>query len=175
MWRRARRRWRASPRAAATDASHVLVVDDHPKDLIYVRGSREDAGYRTVVTGDPEDVADLLEMHRPDLVVLDLLLPGADGIELMQSRPALADRPVMFMSAYGRDEMIARAGERSGRLRGQAVLGDGARGQSRDGPEQVDRVGRALQCRRARHRPRGAPGQLGRQGIDARRQDHRST
>ncbi len=48
-------------------------------------------------------------MCRPDLVLLDLLLPGMDGIELMQSVPALADRPVIFLSAYGRDETIARA------------------------------------------------------------------
>ena len=61
------------------------------------------------MTGDPEEVAVLLDTHRPDLVLLDLLLPGTDGIELMQSLPALADRPVIFMSAYGRDETIARA------------------------------------------------------------------
>ena len=97
------------PRAAAADARHVLVVDDDPKDLTYVRGILEDAGYRVIVTGDAEEVPQLLEMHRPDLVVLDLLLPRMDGIELMQGLPALADRPVIFMSAYGRDETIARA------------------------------------------------------------------
>ena len=62
-----------------------------------------------VVTGDPDEVPPLLETHRPDLVLLDLLLLGTDGIELMRGLPALADRPVIFMSAYGRDETIARA------------------------------------------------------------------
>ena len=51
----------------------------------------------------------LIERYRPDLVLLDLLLPGTDGIGLMQSLPALADRPVIFLSAYGRDEAVARA------------------------------------------------------------------
>ncbi len=93
----------------AEDALQVLVVDDDPKALLYARGILEDAGHRAIVTGDPDEVGVLLDTHRPDLVLLDLLLPGMDGIELMQSLPALADRPVIFMSAYGRDETIARA------------------------------------------------------------------
>ena len=96
-------------RAVAAGALRVLAVDDDPKDLLYVRGILEDAGYGAIVTGDPEEVPGLLDRHRPDLVLLDLLLPGTDGIELMQSLPAMADRPVIFLSAYGRDETIARA------------------------------------------------------------------
>ena len=41
--------------------------------------------------------------------MLDLVLPGADGTELMRTLPALADLPVIFVSAYGRGEIIARA------------------------------------------------------------------
>ena len=43
------------------------------------------------------------------LVLLDLVLPETDGIELMESLPELADMPVIFISAYGRDDTIARA------------------------------------------------------------------
>ena len=67
------------------------------------------AGYAPVVTGDPREVADLVSTHRPQLVLLDLVLPQTDGIELMQRIPALGDRPVIFISGYGRDETIARA------------------------------------------------------------------
>ena len=88
---------------------HVLVVDDDPQALLYVRGILEDAGYSATVTSDPEQVPRLLETSRPDLVLLDLLLPETDGIELMQRLPALADLPVIFLSGYGRDETIARA------------------------------------------------------------------
>ena len=87
----------------------VLVVDDDPQVLGYIRGIIEDAGFSPLVTGDPKEVTDLIETRQPDLVLLDLLLPGTDGIELMQDVPALADRPVIFLSAYGRDETIARA------------------------------------------------------------------
>jgi len=87
----------------------IFVVDDDPQALGYTRGVLEKAGYRALVTGDPDKIQNLIEARRPDLVLLDLLLPGKDGIELMQSMPALSERPVIFLSAYGRDETIARA------------------------------------------------------------------
>ena len=50
-----------------------------------------------------------MEEEKPDLVILDLMLPGTDGIELMKDIVAVGDVPVIFLSAYGRDELIARA------------------------------------------------------------------
>ena len=77
--------------------------------LHYVREALVTAGYVPVWTGDPLEVADLVSAHKPQLVLLDLVLPETDGIELMQRIPALEDRPVIFISGYGRDETIARA------------------------------------------------------------------
>ena len=88
--------------------ARVLVVDDEPQALDSVRRILEDAGYEALTTGSPEEVADLLDTAAPDLVLLDLMLPGTDGIELMRSLPALGDRPVIFLSVYGRDETIAK-------------------------------------------------------------------
>ena len=48
-------------------------------------------------------------MESPHLVLLDLILPGTDGIELMERVPKLASVPVIFLSGYGRDEIFARA------------------------------------------------------------------
>ena len=87
----------------------ILVVDDDPQLLRYVRDALTAAGYTPVVTGDTRELSRLIATHRPDLVLLDLLLPGPDGIELMQRVPELADLPVIFISGYGRDETIARA------------------------------------------------------------------
>ena len=50
-----------------------------------------------------------MDETRPQLVLLDLMLPGADGIELMRDILAIADVPVIFLSAYGRDRVVARA------------------------------------------------------------------
>ena len=87
----------------------VLVVDDDPQTLRYVRKALADAGFDPVVTADPEEALPLVEERRPDLVLLDMMLPGADGIELMRDILAVADVPVIFLSAYGREEVVARA------------------------------------------------------------------
>ena len=89
--------------------AHILVLDDDPQTLRFVRDALIAADYAPVVTGDPRELADLVRTHKPQLVLLDLVLPGTDGIELMQRIPALEDLPVIFISAYGRDETIARA------------------------------------------------------------------
>ena len=51
----------------------------------------------------------LIRTEKPRLVLLDLMLPGTDGVELMETVPELADLPVIFISGYGRDETIAWA------------------------------------------------------------------
>ena len=91
------------------DRTRILVVDDDPRVLGDVRDTLSAAGYAPLMTGDPREVPHLLESERPALVLLDLILPGADGIALMEQVPGLADLPVIFISAYGRDETIARA------------------------------------------------------------------
>ena len=87
----------------------ILVVDDDPQALRFVRGALADAGYEALVSGDHHDLPALIDAERPHLVLLDLMLPDTDGIELMQRVSQLADQPVIFISAYGRDETVARA------------------------------------------------------------------
>ena len=88
----------------------ILVVDDDPHTLRYVRDVLTKLGYEAVVTGDPEDVPRLLEEHSPRLVLLDLVFPGSmDGIDLMRDILKKRDVPVIFLSVYGQDEIIARA------------------------------------------------------------------
>ena len=87
----------------------VLVVDDDPNDLRYVRDTLIESGYAPVVTADPKEAIRLMEEERPGLVLLDLMLPGVNGIELMKDVLDVADVPVIFLSAYGRGELIARA------------------------------------------------------------------
>ena len=79
------------------------MVDDDPQTLRYVRDALAAAGFVPLVTGDPRELAYLLQTHRPQLVLLDLMLPGADGIELLEHVPELADLPVIFLFGYGRD------------------------------------------------------------------------
>ena len=93
----------------AEERPRILAVDDDPNDLRYVRDTLAKSGYDPVVTGDPEEAVRLMEDARPHLVLLDLMLPGIDGIELMKDILDVADVPVIFLSVYGREEVIARA------------------------------------------------------------------
>ncbi|MDE2842707.1 MAG: response regulator [Chloroflexota bacterium] len=87
----------------------VLVVDDDPQVLRHVRETLVRAGCAAIVTGDPLEVIPLVEREEPHLVLLDLALPGTDGIALMSEIAEVSDIPVIFLSAYGREENISRA------------------------------------------------------------------
>ena len=100
---------RRDPPRNEQERAPILVVDDDPETLRYVRKALTDADYAPLVTGDFREIAQIVRTKRPKLVVLDLMLPETDGIELMQTVPGLAEVPVIFISAYGRDETIARA------------------------------------------------------------------
>ena len=91
------------------DPTPILVVDDDPQTLRYVRDALATAGFSPIVTGDHRELPRIVKTEKPRLVLLDLVLPGTDGIELMESIPELIDLPVIFISGYRRDETIARA------------------------------------------------------------------
>ena len=89
----------------------VLAVDDDPNDLRYIRDTLTESGYAPVVTGDPEEAVRLMEEESPELALLDLMLPETNGIELMRDILDVEDVPVIFLSAYGQEEVVARAFE----------------------------------------------------------------
>ena len=98
-----------SSRHRKSNQMRVLAVDDDPRVLKHVRDALSNAGFEPIVTGDPDYVMALIEANDPDVVLLDQMLPGTDGIELMQEVLALYDVPVIFLSAYDQDELVARA------------------------------------------------------------------
>ena len=89
----------------------ILAVDDDPQALRYVRDALVKSGYTVIATGDPGDVPRLMEQEKPHLVLLDLMLPGVDGFDLMKNIMDSGDVPVIFVSAYGQDRLVARAFE----------------------------------------------------------------
>ena len=98
-------------REAGADSPPILVVDDDPRTLMLVRSALTDAGYRPIVTPNPQEALDLMAANRPHLVLLDMMLPDTDGIDLMRDLSGVAEAPVVFLSAYGGDQVIARAFE----------------------------------------------------------------
>ncbi|MCY3789019.1 MAG: ATP-binding protein [Gemmatimonadetes bacterium] len=106
-----------SPRRAArlqhkeSEEVCILVVDDDPQALRYIRDALSKAGFTPIVTADPKEAPLLTEEKKPHLVLLDLVLPDADGIDLMKDILGMANVPVIFVSAYGKDQVIAQAFE----------------------------------------------------------------
>lgn len=64
----------------------VLVVDDDPQALLYVRDALTAAGYAALATGDHTELSRVIREEKPHLVLLDLMLSGTDGIKLMNDR-----------------------------------------------------------------------------------------
>ena len=90
----------------------VVLVEDHSlcrnglTDLLRQRGHMEVAA----ATGDPDKVADLLREHQPDLVVLDLRMPGADGLtQLRRLRAAGIDTQAVILTMSDAQEDLAAA------------------------------------------------------------------
>src|SRR3954453_1631073 len=91
-----------SPRADPPVAT-VLVVDDEPivRDVI-VRYLRRD-GFATLEAGDGDRARELIETADPTLVVLDVMLPGIDGLELCRWIRSRSDLPVIMLTARGEE------------------------------------------------------------------------
>ena len=81
----------------------VLVVDDEPHIIEVVCDYLKQAGYRVVTAGDGQTALTLARHEHPDLVVLDLMLPGGlDGLDVCRSLrqdPGLADVPIIMLTA----------------------------------------------------------------------------
>ena len=95
----------------APERIRVLVVDDDPQILRHIRSTLSEAGYAPIVTSDPGEVESLIEVRLPHLILLDLTLPGTDGLELMKRIPHITDAPVIFLSGRSEDHIIKRAFE----------------------------------------------------------------
>ena len=93
----------------AGEQVRILAVDDDLEALRYIRDALTKAGYAAIATTDPDDVPRLMEGEKPHLTLLDLMLPGTDGIELMRNILETYDTPVIFVSAYGQDRLVAKA------------------------------------------------------------------
>ena len=96
-------------RTKTRERPRILCVDDDPQTLRYVRDALTKADYTPVVTGDPEEISRLMAEEAPRLVLLDMMLPGRDGMELMKDIREVSDVPVIFLSVNGQEEVVARA------------------------------------------------------------------
>ncbi len=83
-------------------SASILVVEDEEPIQILLSYNLEAEGYRVRATAQGEDVSHLVDDERPDLILLDWMLPGISGIEvcrLLRSRPETRDIPVIMLTA----------------------------------------------------------------------------
>ena len=84
------------------DSPTILVVDDTPINLRVVRGVLEGEGFRTLAAADGPTARHLAHECQPDLILLDVMMPGESGFETcaqLKSDPATAEIPIIFLSA----------------------------------------------------------------------------
>jgi DNA-binding response OmpR family regulator len=86
-----------------THVATVLVVDDEPIVREVVCSYLEREGYRTLEAADGDRARELVEKEPPSLVVLDLMLPGMDGIELCRWIRRRSDLPVIMLTGRGEE------------------------------------------------------------------------
>ncbi len=93
----------------------ILCVDDEPDALKYLQLTFEDAGYRVLTARGHDEAIEGARADRPDLICLDLSMPGKDGFAVVKSLradPALADVPILVVSATSEESRALRAGAR---------------------------------------------------------------
>ena len=99
-------------RLSRLSEASLRITEDLDLDTVLHRvleGARSLTGARMGGITLQEEALSLMEETRPRLVLLDLMLPDTDGIELMRGILDIADVPVIFLSGYGRDTVIAGA------------------------------------------------------------------
>jgi DNA-binding response OmpR family regulator len=91
-------------------ASKVLIVDDEPNIVLSLEFLMKQQGYETRVARDGEEALAEVERFRPDLVLLDVMLPRRDGFEVCQRLRAdgWSDLKILMLTAKGRDVEIEK-------------------------------------------------------------------
>ena len=141
-----------------TAAARILVVEDEPLINQAVTDRLRAEGFVVEQAHDGPGAVAAFEEHAPDLVVLDLMLPGFDGLEVCRRIQATRPVPVLMLTARDDEtDLLVGLGGRGRRLRHQAVLD--ARGRGPDpGPAAPRRAGRGAGGRRRRPHRRRRPG-----------------
>jgi CheY-like chemotaxis protein/DNA-binding CsgD family transcriptional regulator len=93
----------------------VMIVDDTPGNLALLSETLSEAGYRVLVATDGSSALEQIAYLTPDIILLDVLMPGIDGFETcnrLKSKPETAHIPVLFMTALSElDDLLRGFGE----------------------------------------------------------------
>jgi CheY-like chemotaxis protein len=103
---------------AIADGTTILVVDDDPVAVESMVALLEKSGYAVISAMDGPSGLEMARRHRPELILLDVLMPGMSGVETCRAllgEPALTDIPVIFITASTSDGALEEAFAAGGR------------------------------------------------------------
>ena len=89
----------------------ILIVDDEPDVVVPIQFLMEQQGYRVMAAERGEDALDLIYHYKPDLVILDIMLPGIDGYEvceIIRLNPNYRDVKIIFLTAKSSEVEFAK-------------------------------------------------------------------
>src|SRR5205823_5881150 len=90
----------------------ILLVEDFDDTRLMMKLWLAKNGYRVIEAENGPEAIELAESKHPDLVIMDLMMPGMDGLDAtrrIREHEALRDTPIVMVSAYGADEYRAKA------------------------------------------------------------------
>jgi CheY-like chemotaxis protein len=92
---------RNKPRVGARSGTRVLIIDDSPTIVTVLRKMMQQNDYRTFEAYSAEEALDLVQRERPDIIFLDIVLPGMDGFSALRTfrrDPSTKDVPIIMIS-----------------------------------------------------------------------------
>lgn len=98
-------------------AKKILIIEDSPTIVSLLRNRIEDSGYETIAANDGESGLQMIKEKMPDLIILDVKMPGMDGFEvcrIVKGDPNIKDIPIVFVTASAQKSDIEKYREVGG-------------------------------------------------------------
>ena len=95
----------------------ILIVDDEPSIVVPIQFLMEQQGYNVIVAKNGEDALDIILKYKPDLILLDIMLPGIDGYEvceIVRLNPDFRNVKIIFLTAKNQTEDVVKGFQAGG-------------------------------------------------------------
>jgi len=100
-----------------TASARILIIDDEPEITEIVETFLTKAGYKVAVENSPVNAADKAREFKPDVILLDIMMPGSDGYEVcreLKQDPDFAETPIIFLTGKDREDDQGRSFQAGG-------------------------------------------------------------
>ncbi len=92
----------------------IIIIDDDDTLSELVRVNLQPRGYEVISSSSGLEALPMINQHHPDLIILDVMMPGMDGFEVCQNLRRITDVPILFLTAKGREQDLVHGFEVGG-------------------------------------------------------------